>query len=554
MKQKSFTWEIWLNRWWLILLLAGIVINLLGIFSTIIEPDGALYATIAKTMVNTGDYMNLMFHGKDWLDKPHFTFWITALSFKLLGITTLGYKVPALLFWAMGAFYTYKLASAFYNQSVARLSTLLYLTATHLVISNNDVRAEPYLTGLIVGSVYHFYKSSQKKDMINVVLASAFAACAILTKGIFILITIASGLIIHWLIRKEWNKLFNLRWLVAGIMILLFISPELYCLYSQFDLHPEKIVFETQHVSGIRFFFWDSQFGRFFNTGPIKGDGDPFFFLHTTLWAYFPWAILFFAALYWRAKNYVRDKVEFICLGTIVITFLLFSLSRFQLPHYLNIIFPFMSIVCARYLYAITNTGTERWWRWIFPFHTVLAFGVVIFILIFYQPAHLALILTWMVCFVCLIIIFMNTWWSVQNAFGQTFLASIMLFGFLNIFFVPDMVYYQSGSEAARFLREQNIHTPVVMLDEDSSCSFDFYHPTEVPHLSSLELTHLPGDFLVFCQERFAERWRQEGFYITILKTFPHYAVSQPRGPFINYKTRDDNLERYMIVKVSTNP
>ena len=34
-------------------------------------------------------------------------------------------------------------------------------------------------------------------------------------------------------------------------------------------------------VSGIRFFFWDSQFGRFFNTGPIKGSGDPFFYFHT---------------------------------------------------------------------------------------------------------------------------------------------------------------------------------------------------------------------------------------------------------------------------------
>lgn len=63
----------------------------------------------------------------------------------------------------------------------------------------------------------------------------------------------------------------------SGIILLIFISPELICLYIQFDSHPEKIVFGNTHVSGIRFFFWDSQFGRFFNTGPIKGKGDPFF-------------------------------------------------------------------------------------------------------------------------------------------------------------------------------------------------------------------------------------------------------------------------------------
>src|SRR5688572_29206621 len=149
MNQNQITWETWLDRWWLLCLITGLCINALGIFSTIIEPDGALYATIAKTMVNTSDYVNLMFHGRDWLDKPHFPFWVVALSFKLVGITTFGYKFPALLFWGLGAFYTYKFAGIFYPSAVARLATLLYLTATHLVISNNDVRAEPYLTGLI---------------------------------------------------------------------------------------------------------------------------------------------------------------------------------------------------------------------------------------------------------------------------------------------------------------------------------------------------------------------------------------------------------------------
>ena len=63
--------------------------------------------------------------------------------------------------------------------------------------------------------------------------------------------------------------------MVAGhlVLLILFINPELICLYIQFDLHPEKILFGHTHVSGIRFFFWDSQFGRFLNTGPIKGAG-----------------------------------------------------------------------------------------------------------------------------------------------------------------------------------------------------------------------------------------------------------------------------------------
>jgi hypothetical protein len=77
------------------------------------------------------------------------------------------------------------------------------------------------------------------------------------------------------------------------VLILLFITPELYSLYTQFDIHPEKVVFGRTNVSGLKFFFWDSQFGRFFNTGPIKGNGEPTFFLHTTLWPFYP-GLLFF--------------------------------------------------------------------------------------------------------------------------------------------------------------------------------------------------------------------------------------------------------------------
>jgi len=35
---------------------------------------------------------------------------------------------------------------------------------------------------------------------------------------------------------------------------ILFITPELFCLYIQFDRHPEKILFGHTSVSGIRFF------------------------------------------------------------------------------------------------------------------------------------------------------------------------------------------------------------------------------------------------------------------------------------------------------------
>jgi 4-amino-4-deoxy-L-arabinose transferase-like glycosyltransferase len=171
----------------------------------------------------------------------------------------------------------------------------ILLTAEHIIISNNDVRAEPFLTGLIMASIFHFSKSLTKKTGWHIVAASFFAACAVMTKGPFTLIPIGGAIAGELIIKKNWKQLFHWKWIVSGLMIVLFIIPEIYCLWYQFDIHPEKVVFGKTGVSGVRFFFWDSQFGRFLNTGSIKGKGDPSFFLHTLLWAFLPWSLIMYA-------------------------------------------------------------------------------------------------------------------------------------------------------------------------------------------------------------------------------------------------------------------
>src|ERR1051325_645922 len=136
-------------------------------------------------MVLRNNYWELYFQGNDWLDKPHFPFWITAFFFKLFGIHTWSYKLPGVLFVLMGAGYTYLFTRRFYSKTVALWSVLILLTAEHIIISNNDVRAEPYLTGLIIASIYHFYKAQQNKWFGQIVAGSLFAAMAIMTKGMF---------------------------------------------------------------------------------------------------------------------------------------------------------------------------------------------------------------------------------------------------------------------------------------------------------------------------------------------------------------------------------
>jgi 4-amino-4-deoxy-L-arabinose transferase-like glycosyltransferase len=550
MRLVCSTWEQWLDTRWRPLLWIGIVVNATGLFFTIIEPDGAVYATIAKQMVLTGDYVNLVLQGNDWLDKPHFPFWMMALSYHLFGITTFAYKFPALLFWGLGGWYTYRFANLFYTKAVAQISVLIYLTAMHAVLSNNDVRAEPYLMGLIIGSVFHFYKASQQKFGKDLILGALLAACAIMTKGIFVVSTIGIGLLIHWSWRKEWTQLFHWRWLVAIVFILLFITPELYSLYQQFDLHPEKIVFGKTGVSGIRFFFWDSQFGRFFNTGPIKGDGDKFFFLHTTLWAFFPSSILFFAAIFSAAKSKLKQLPELITIGTTAFTFLLFSISGFQLPHYMNIIFPFMSILSAFFLCEIVTYSKSGFWRVLFYFQVTLAFVAAIALTIWFQPQLLLFATGWIGISLLVIIKLPEKNPPLQTAFGRNVAASYMLYVYLAFFFTHDLVQYQSGSEAAFYLNQHYPSQTAVMVKGDNSYSFDFYYRDIVKYYSTEQLMN-SNDKLLFCSEGLLTKLSEAGIQYQILKSFANYHISQPQGDFMNAATRNGTLSKSYILKLN---
>ena len=81
------------------LLLLEVFVNFSGIAVPFFSNDPALYAAISKTMVLGNDFIDLYVYGIDWLDKPHFPFWMAMLSFKLFGISVWAYRLPALLFF-----------------------------------------------------------------------------------------------------------------------------------------------------------------------------------------------------------------------------------------------------------------------------------------------------------------------------------------------------------------------------------------------------------------------------------------------------------------------
>lgn len=558
-------WESWLQKWFVRLLIPAILVNAGGLLIDILEPDGALYATIARTIARSGDFINLYVDGKDWLDKPHFPFWMAALSFRLLGINGFAYKFPALLFWGIGAWYTWRLALSVYGKPIAQLSTLIYVSAAHLVISNNDVRAEPYLTGLIIGSVYHFYKVSRTpaswrltgqsaRPWLHLVAGSLFAGAALMTKGPFVLVTIAGGLILDWVIGGEWSQIRGIRWWIAIILTVLFTLPEIYCLYVQFDTHPEKQIFGHTGVSGVRWFFWDSQFGRFFNNGPIRGSGDPFFYFHTILWAFLPWSILLYAAVIQKCRGIRRGVAgDWICLGSALSGFILFSLSRFQLPHYLNILFPFFSILIAGYLYNIRRKGEQQFVRIVQGIiNVILPVLLLLLCWFFHFPWQPAILAGLAILSLLPFLLFRGT--ELPVSFTRSFWLAILVFAFVNFGLYPAILQYQAGTQAGRWIgRNPGISTVYLLKEAPVNYSIEFYSPVPVRSIpvDSLPTTLSKGPVIVFAPSRFCDSLQKRGYFVDNIHQFPNFHISQLTGEFLNARTRASVLEEYSLLRVN---
>ncbi|AUC14326.1 hypothetical protein BTO06_03835 [Tenacibaculum sp. SZ-18] len=366
------------------------------------------------------------------------------------------------MFFLLGIWATYKFTLNNYNKETTTLAAIILATSLHSVISNFDVRAEPYLTGFIIASLYCFYLYIQNKKWTDLVMACLVCAFAIIINEIFAMIPIVAALRDHFIITKEWKEIINPIWILGLLLVSVFILPEIYTLYLQFDIHPEKIVFGKTDVSDIKFFLWDSQFGRFFNTGPIKGHGDPFFFVHTILWAFLPWSIIFYITSFLKIKRNLKSvntNEEYYTLFGTLATILVFSLSKFKLAHYTNIVFPLMAIITADFIIKLKSRYRNLQKTFVISQWILISISIIaiIGISILMKPDfNFWIVLLLSLCVFGITQVFNNNKDKINRSFYLSSISFCFLYGFMLTHFYPTLFKYQGGVCAARYVNKNN--------------------------------------------------------------------------------------------------
>ena len=139
---------------------------------------------------------------------------------------------------------------------------------------------------------------------------------------------------------RSYRFLFDYRWFLGIILAFAVASPALIGLMNQFGW------------DGIRFFFWENNVGRI--TGSyVKAVNDPIFYIHTLLYIFLPWVLLFYISVYSEFKMLVKNKFrsnEYFTLTGIWIFFIIISASKNQVPNYIFSIMPLIAVLTAKWV------------------------------------------------------------------------------------------------------------------------------------------------------------------------------------------------------------
>jgi 4-amino-4-deoxy-L-arabinose transferase-like glycosyltransferase len=530
------------------------LVYLVGLFVPLMDNDSAHHANIALRMHLTGDYVNLVDYGKDYLDKPHLHFWLCAFSYKFFGVTTFAYKFPSFLFSILGTYSTYRLGKALYNAETGKLAALITATAFAYILANNDVRMDAILTACIVFATWQLVEFIQHKKTMSVAGAALGLALGFSTKGHIAVFVPAVAALFYILYHKEWKSLLNWKWLLLPVLFALFISPVIYCYYLQYNLHPEKIVRGKDHVDGVRFILFGQSIERF-KGDSFGSDGktDYFFFLHSFLWAFAPWSILAYIAMAGRIRNFLQRKEEWLTTGVFISILLVVSFSGFKLPHYLNIIFPSTAVLVAAFI-----VGKKENPKWVGAiFNIQLSVAVLLLVLLgvitFWAfPVKKLYVILVVILLLAVFFYFLKStlFDRLQKAVCLSASAMILSFFLLNANFYPQLLKYQGGNELAFATKEKVNPEDVYFWKETYSSSFSFYTGTlRKPFIDSLYQS--AKKIWLLYDIRNEEEIKQAGYILGQRFEAIDFEITKLDIKFVNPAKREGQCTRMVIAELT---
>ena len=518
------------------------------------DNDSGHHADIALRMYLTGDYVTLYDHRGDYIDKPHFLFWTSALSYHIFGVTSFAYRFPSFLFTILGTYSIFRLGKELYGHGIGKLASLIAASSFCYILANNDVRMDAILTAAIAFAMWQLVGYVHHRKFIFLFGAALGMAVGFCTKGHVGLVTPVAGIFFYILYKKNWGLLFDWHWLIVIFLFGLFISPVVYCYYLQFNLHPEKISQGIKGVNGVKYILWSHSFDRIKGAERFGAVGkeDRFFFLHTFLWTFAPWCFVALIALFIRLKNFFAAKEEWLSTGVFVMLAALINFSNFKLPHYLPILAPVTALIVAHFF--VSRSDNEKWKKAFYIIQLVAAALLLItaiLVNVWAFPVKNIWVLAGFIFFLAVVFYFLlsKMYSKIQKAITIS-VATIALFFFLaNTNFYPQLLTYQGGKPLAD--KTKGIADPkdVYFWKNTFSSTYNFYSASNRQVFPD-SLKNADQKFWLIYEKSQQPQVDSVGFIFGKIFSVPDYEITRLKKSFIDPSTRDQVIDSMIMTEV----
>ncbi|MCP1382135.1 ArnT family glycosyltransferase [Runella salmonicolor] len=538
-----------------------IVVYIIGAVKIdIMDIDAAQYASIGREMADNGQFLEVQFRGKDYyLDKPPLLFWLSALVFKVIGISNFSYRLIPILSTLLGMYALYRFCKLYYSERTAYIAALVMGSCQAFFLMNHDVRCDTLLTNCVMVSIWQVAEYVKNLNWKHFVTGFVFAGLAMLAKGPISLIVIGAAFFVDFALKRQWKQLFDWRWLLGLPIIGLVLLPYCIGLYRQYG------------SDGLYFYFWEQSFGRI--TGESEWDNSPglFFQSHNFLWSFLPWVLAFIPGLVTRVRDIIKQRFlllvadEAISVGGFVLPFMALSTAQYQLPHYTFVVFPLAAVLTARFLDKLIEhpeTASFRWTRLGLIVTSCVMLIAIVGLCFWAFPLQNIPLLIVAVLFLVLIV---RLYSGKRPGFSQLvfapFLTGLGINLLMNAHFYPSLLKYQAGSVIGQKVAEDYAaNVPDFYIYELAPAdeynifhsALDYYTQRTTPVLRSLNEVkqHFkPKGTLIYTDEQGLKSLNTAGLRFKEVHKVQNFHVTGLTLPFLNPALRaTETHPRYLLM------
>lgn len=319
------------------------------------EPDEPRFAEATRQMFQRGDFVTPYFNDVPRFEKPILFYWAQAAAFTAFGANEFAARLPSALAGIGIVLVLYLLGAEIASRRAGLVGALILSTMFRFVTFARIGLTDVPVMFFIVAALYGFVRAVHRRSTVWVFVGWSCVGLGMLTKGPVGLLPVAIWAM-YAAFSRDWSLFGRVRPIV-GMMVALAIALPWYVwmvvqhgrAFTDFALGHEIV---ERMISEDAF-------------APTRG-----FFYYFKVWPgdAAPWSALFVASVGWIAwrwsslDNATRQSIVFAASWFIAV-FLLFSLSRSKVPHYVLPAYPAAALVIGVFVDRLADTRDDaRWW------------------------------------------------------------------------------------------------------------------------------------------------------------------------------------------------